>query len=225
FAPVIASFEKIESQEIATATILTSIFAADILVLLHTLHYQNGFLLNIRKSRLLYLNSGDLLLDIIATIPFDIIFTHWEFSETLILIRLLRFPHLTRILSKNPIYASMSKKIQSTLKITHFSSPSWEGLEYVLEKSTGGQYTWAIFAAIGNTFPVTGFRPTEAFEQWATIAAVMIGAILYASLVGTISSFSFGLDSSGRLYKQKMDEVNEYMAYKNLDDGLKAKVR
>lgn len=63
------------------------------------------------------------------------------------------------------------------------------------------------------------------YEQWSTIVTCLIGALLYASLVGTISSFSFGLDSSGRMYKQKMDEVNEYMSYKHLGPILKNKVR
>lgn len=110
-------------------------------------------------------------------------------------------------------------------KLEHFSTKSWHDLHHVVEKDLSGQYTWSIFSAISNTFPVTGYRPTEPVEQWVTIIAVLLGALLYAALVGTISSFSFGLDSSGRLYKQKMDEVNEYMMYKKLSNDLKEKVR
>ncbi|KAI8587039.1 cyclic nucleotide-binding-like protein [Geranomyces variabilis] len=104
---------------------------------------------------------------------------------------------------------------------------SWQSvdLQAVLQRSPGSQYTYAFFQAIGNTFPITGFRPVTAYEQWCAIISCLIGALLYASLVGTISSFSFGLDSSGRLYKEKMDEVNEYMLYKNLNTQLKTKVR
>ncbi|KAI8917527.1 hypothetical protein DFJ77DRAFT_456739 [Powellomyces hirtus] len=104
---------------------------------------------------------------------------------------------------------------------------SWQSpeLQEMQHKSMGIQYTWAFFSAIANTFPITGFRPVTAYEQWCTIISCLMGALLYASLVGTISSFSFGLDSSGRLYKEKMDEVNEYMHYKNLSQELKNKVR
>lgn len=91
--------------------------------------------------------------------------------------------------------------------------------------SLGEQYSWAVFSAIGNTFPVTGYRPEDPFEQWITVLLVLVGATLYAILVGTISSFTFGLDTSGRLYKQKMDEVNEYMHYKKLSPEIKERVR
>ncbi|KAJ3071193.1 hypothetical protein HDU98_005675 [Podochytrium sp. JEL0797] len=36
---------------------------------------------------------------------------------------------------------------------------------------------------------------------------------------------NFGLDSSGRKYKEKLDEVNEYMTYRKLTEGMKDKVR
>ncbi|KAJ3019498.1 anaphase-promoting complex subunit Hcn1 [Thoreauomyces humboldtii] len=110
-------------------------------------------------------------------------------------------------------------------ELTDFASWETTELETVRTKSPGNQYTWAVFSAIGNTFPITGFRPVTPYEQWVAIISCLIGALLYASLVGTISSFSFGLDSSGRLYKQKMDEVNEYMHYKNLSLELKLKVQ
>ncbi|KAJ3228234.1 Potassium voltage-gated channel sub H member 7 [Clydaea vesicula] len=115
----------------------------------------------------------------------------------------------------------MSSKMQS------FQTQSWKLLEKegILAKSVGAQYTWSVFAAISNTFPVTGYRPTDSYEQWVTIVLVLIGATLYATLVGTISSFSFGLDSSGRLYKEKMDEVNEYLNYKKLSPNIKNRVK
>ncbi|KAJ3396966.1 hypothetical protein HDU92_001257 [Lobulomyces angularis] len=112
-------------------------------------------------------------------------------------------------------------------RMQSFQTQSWKLLEKegILAKSVGAQYTWSVFAAISNTFPVTGYRPTDSYEQWVTIVLVLIGATLYATLVGTISSFSFGLDSSGRLYKEKMDEVNEYLNYKKLSPNIKNRVK
>ncbi|TPX36502.1 hypothetical protein SmJEL517_g01330 [Synchytrium microbalum] len=111
-------------------------------------------------------------------------------------------------------------------KITYYRAESWLPLqETVLSQSILTKYTWSLFQALSNTFPVTGYKPSDVLEQWFTGLAVLIGALLYAALVGVISSFSFGMDSSGRLYKQKMDEVNEYMTYKRLTEHLKTKVR
>ena len=113
-------------------------------------------------------------------------------------------------------------------KMIEFSSTSWISLNNstdILSKSLSDQYSWAFFAAIGNTFPVTGYRPSSVVEKWITIFLILIGATLYAVLVGTISSFSFGLDSSGRLYNEKIEEVQEYLNFKQLDDKIKTRVK
>ncbi|KAJ3108527.1 hypothetical protein HDU97_000809 [Phlyctochytrium planicorne] len=110
-------------------------------------------------------------------------------------------------------------------KITGFSGDSWKKVEYLFDETVKSQYIWSLFVATANTFPVTGFQPSDATEQVVSIVLAILGAVLYAALVGTISSFSFGLDSSGRKYKEKIDEVNEYMTYRNLSDSIKKKVR
>jgi hyperpolarization activated cyclic nucleotide-gated potassium channel 2 len=43
--------------------------------------------------------------------------------------------------------------------------------------------------------------------------------------VGTIASIAMGLDIPARLFRQKMDEVNEYMSWKNLPQITRHKVR
>ncbi|KAJ3130618.1 Potassium voltage-gated channel sub H member 7 [Physocladia obscura] len=75
---------------------------------------------------------------------------------------------------------------------------------------------------IKNSFSFC-LRPSDPLEQGFAIVAALVGAILYAILVGTISSFSFGLDSSGRRFKEKIDEVQEYMTYRKLSEPVKSK--
>ena len=109
--------------------------------------------------------------------------------------------------------------------------------------SPGAQYSFALFIAVGNTF-FMGYRPNTSIEQWVVIFFIILGASLvscgvlikicnnililfgikYASIVGAISSYTTSLDNSGRLYKQKMDELNDYMRWKNLDPPIKKKV-
>ncbi|KAJ3114433.1 hypothetical protein HDU96_002103 [Phlyctochytrium bullatum] len=110
-------------------------------------------------------------------------------------------------------------------KVTGFPGESWRKVQYLFNETVSHQYIWSLFVATANTFPVTGFQPTDPYEQVIGIILALVGAVLYACLVGTISSFSFGLDSSGRKYREKIDEVNEYMTYRNLSDGIKKKVR
>ncbi|KAJ3101509.1 Potassium voltage-gated channel sub H member 7 [Phlyctochytrium planicorne] len=49
----------------------------------------------------------------------------------------------------------------------------------------------------------------------------IVGAMIYALLVGTISGFSLGLDSGGRKYREKLDEVNEFMEASHFPTYLK----
>ncbi|ORY50735.1 hypothetical protein BCR33DRAFT_493388 [Rhizoclosmatium globosum] len=52
----------------------------------------------------------------------------------------------------------------------------------------------------------------------------MTGAGLYAAIVGAVSSLAMGLDASGRLYKQKLDELHEYMRWKDLAPPTRRKI-
>ncbi|KAJ3209892.1 hypothetical protein HDU67_005835 [Dinochytrium kinnereticum] len=110
-------------------------------------------------------------------------------------------------------------------KITKYSPESWNGLKYLLDQPLYSQYTWAFFNSVANTFPVTGYKPSDTLEQAATIVAVLSGAMLYAALVGTISTFSLGLDTSGRKFKEKLDEVNEFMEERKLSSDVRRRVR
>ncbi|KAJ3194888.1 hypothetical protein HK101_001659 [Irineochytrium annulatum] len=130
-------------------------------------------------------------------------------------------------------------------KISDHSAESWQPVLYVLQESPLAQYVWALFNryatvfyskesvivftcktfSVSNTFPVTGYKASDTIEQALSIGAVFAGAVLYAGLVGTISSFSLGLDASGRKFKEKLDEVNEFMEEKQLPLDVRRKVR
>ncbi|KAJ3100743.1 Potassium voltage-gated channel sub H member 7 [Phlyctochytrium planicorne] len=101
----------------------------------------------------------------------------------------------------------------------------WHGLLPLLGEPLYAQYTWSFFNSVANTFPITGYKPSDTVEQAATIVAVLMGAMLYAALVGTISTFSLGLDTSGRKFKEKLDEVNEFMEERKLSSDVRGRVR
>ncbi|KAI8803418.1 hypothetical protein BJ742DRAFT_499151 [Cladochytrium replicatum] len=88
----------------------------------------------------------------------------------------------------------------------------------------GEQYTMGMLIAWGNTFPL-GTKPSSLIEMWAYMIFVFTGASLYAAIFGFMSAFSFGFDASGRLFKQKLDEVTEYMTVKQVPQDLRKKIR
>ncbi|KAJ3129810.1 hypothetical protein HK100_008397, partial [Physocladia obscura] len=78
-------------------------------------------------------------------------------------------------------------------------------------------------ASTANMFP-TGYQPENPREQVIVVTFAIMGAVLYACIVGSISSIAMGYDASGRMFKQKVDELKEYMSWRQLDATTQRKV-
>ncbi|KAI9335327.1 cyclic nucleotide-binding-like protein [Obelidium mucronatum] len=189
-------------------------------------------------------------LDLITAIPFELIIPLGD-NNPLWAIKLLRMYKFPRILYVSPIYNLMLKKIQRALGIGHavvlilpltivfcyflhiqscvlflsgrISNFVNEEIQKVQHAPAINQYTWALFAAVGNVFQV-GFKPSDLLEQWVVLVFIIIGAGMYASIVGAISSLAMSFDVSGSLYRQKLDELREYMNWKDLGQSTRQKV-
>ncbi|KAJ3099912.1 anaphase-promoting complex subunit Hcn1, partial [Physocladia obscura] len=180
-------------------------------------------------------------IDFITSFPFELL--PIPDAHYLSTIRMLRLYKLPRILTTSSRYTKIQKKLQAMLGIGDSACSlflaarlyKFDNVETV-QLSSGSlftQYTWGLFTnkvyikktlqAVGNTFPMT-YKPVEPVEQWIILIYIICGAALYASIVGAISSFAMGLDASGRLYKQKLDELKEYMRWKNLTPVTRRKM-
>ncbi|KAI8843362.1 hypothetical protein BJ741DRAFT_574210 [Chytriomyces cf. hyalinus JEL632] len=232
---------------------LSALFFLDTLFTLLTKYNHPKLLLKTNAPTLFewqkhYLMTA-LPLDILTIIPFELLPS--DAADYLWLIRCIRIYKLPHVISTSPLFHKLRKRLEGMLGIgesfsnifplTFFlcaflhveacalfyvgrmSSFSNSVIALVQYQNLQTQYIWALFSAIGNTFPLS-FRPNTPQEQIVMLCFSMIGAALYASIVGTISSFSIGLDVSGRLYKQKIDELKEYMRWKGLDPVTRRKV-
>ncbi|KAI9310548.1 cyclic nucleotide-binding-like protein [Obelidium mucronatum] len=85
------------------------------------------------------------------------------------------------------------------------------------------RYIWMLSQSMGNTFPMT-FKPQTIAEQVTTLLFIVTGAILYATFVGLISSAAISFDASGKLYRQKIDELTDYLTWKNIDAQTQRKL-
>jgi hypothetical protein len=43
-------------------------------------------------------------------------------------------------------------------KVTDYSASSWHDVEDIIQAPTAEKYIWALFSAVSNTFPVTGYK-------------------------------------------------------------------
>ncbi|KAI9336131.1 cyclic nucleotide-binding-like protein [Obelidium mucronatum] len=85
------------------------------------------------------------------------------------------------------------------------------------------RHIWMISQAIGNILQLT-FKPETNSEQIITFVFIAFGAILYATIVGLISSAAISFDAPGKLYRQRIDELKEYLTWKEIDKSTKKKL-
>ncbi|KAJ3075772.1 anaphase-promoting complex subunit Hcn1 [Podochytrium sp. JEL0797] len=197
-----------------------------------------------------YLTHPTFYFDLMAIPPFELL--PFPNAKYLWVLRLLKLHKLPTILSTSPFFKQLQKDIAKLLRtgnssislvfplllvfctfqhlqacilflgarLFNFNNPESQQYESV---GLWDQYTWSIFVSVANQFPV-GYKPAEPAEQWSVIIFAIIGAGLYASIVGMVSSVAMGLDASGRLYREKLDEMHEYMRYKDLDASTRRKI-
>ena len=55
------------------------------------------------------------------------------------------------------------------------------------------------------------FPPNNITELWVTLCSMTIGATFYAVFIGIMSTLIMSIDSSGRLYKEKVEYIILYM--------------
>lgn len=62
-------------------------------------------------------------------------------------------------------------------------------------------------------------------ESWIELFGYYVGAIFYSLLISNISSILLSMNIAGRVYQEKIQQVNEYMRSKKLPPDLRDKVR
>ncbi|KAJ3223954.1 hypothetical protein HDU81_008822 [Chytriomyces hyalinus] len=235
------------------SVILSIAFTADIIIEFITFRKTHPSITALESPSLrdwqIYYLKHEFILDLLSAFPFEML--PIPDAEYLWAIRILRLHKLPRILAASPKFAAIRKYLETVLgigktfsgifslgfclavflhwqacllflagRLTDFSNSA---IQFVQDKNLVDQYIWALFTATGNTFPVL-YRPNTIIEQTMMIIFLITGAALYASIVGMLSAFAMGFDASGRLYKQKMDELKEYFRWKDLDDVTQRKI-
>eukprot|EP00090_Calanus_glacialis_P035889 TRINITY_DN61207_c0_g1_i1.p1 TRINITY_DN61207_c0_g1~~TRINITY_DN61207_c0_g1_i1.p1 ORF type:complete len:556 (+),score=159.93 TRINITY_DN61207_c0_g1_i1:195-1670(+) len=68
------------------------------------------------------------------------------------------------------------------------------------------------------------FPPQNMTDLWLTMFSMMAGATCYAMILGHATSIIQSLDSSRRQYREKVKQVEEYMAYRKLPRDTRHKI-
>ncbi|CAG2100345.1 unnamed protein product [Medioppia subpectinata] len=68
------------------------------------------------------------------------------------------------------------------------------------------------------------FPPQSLTDMWLTLLSMISGATCYALFLGHTTNLIQSLDSSRRQYREKLKQVEEYMAYRKLPRDLRVRI-
>ncbi|KAJ3029453.1 UNVERIFIED_CONTAM: Potassium voltage-gated channel sub H member 7, partial [Siphonaria sp. JEL0065] len=61
-------------------------------------------------------------------------------------------------------------------------------------------------------------------EQIASVVFIILGAVLYAIFIGSVSSAAMSVNPAGRLYTEKIEELKDYIKWKDLNPETQRKL-
>lgn len=68
------------------------------------------------------------------------------------------------------------------------------------------------------------FPPQSLTDMWLTMLSMISGATCYALFLGHATNLIQSLDSSRRQYREKVKQVEEYMAYRKLPRDMRQRI-
>ncbi|XP_047736533.1 potassium/sodium hyperpolarization-activated cyclic nucleotide-gated channel 3-like [Hyalella azteca] len=173
-------------------------------------------------------------------------------AKLLSLVRLLRLSRLVRYVSQwEEVYVSSFLNMASVfmrifnlismmLLIGHWSGclqflvpmlqgfppKSWVAINELENAYWLEQYSWAFFKAMSHMLCIGygRFPPHNLTDLWLTMISMVSGATCYAMFIGHATNLIQSLDSSRRQYRERLKQVEEYMAYRKLPRELRSRI-
>ncbi|XP_064624466.1 potassium/sodium hyperpolarization-activated cyclic nucleotide-gated channel 3-like [Lineus longissimus] len=168
-------------------------------------------------------------------------------AKLLSLLRLLRLSRLVRYVGQAEAFFNFAgmfirifNLIGFMLLISHWSGclqflvpmledfppNSWIAINELQNAPWWQQYTWALFKALSHMLCIGygRFPPQSITDVWLTMVSMLIGAICYALFVGHATTLIQSFDTSKRLYRDKIKQVEEYMSYRKFPPDLRQKI-
>ncbi|XP_055937887.1 potassium/sodium hyperpolarization-activated cyclic nucleotide-gated channel 2-like [Argiope bruennichi] len=172
-----------------------------------------------------------------------------RFAKMLSLLRLLRLSRLVRYVSQweevyffnmAGVFMKIFNLICMMLLIGHWSGclqflvpmlqgfppNSWVAINELETAHWFNQYSWALFKAMSHMLCIGygRFPPQSLTDMWLTLLSMISGATCYALFLGHTTNLIQSLDSSRRQYREKLKQVEEYMAYRKLHRDLRTRI-
>ncbi|MCX7633175.1 MAG: ion transporter [Turneriella sp.] len=204
-----------------------------------------------REIALRYLRSW-FVVDLIAALPFDLIFTEGWLSELsnaarslrlfspryiriLMMLRLLRLDHIIPFLRRakkrelfNPAIARLLFTIFLVLVIAHWISCGWLALGRIDDKADYyTNYLKALYWTI-TTITTIGYgdiTPNNNIQTVYTLFVELLGAGMYGYIIGNLASLLANSDLARTQFRAKLEKLQTFMDYRDIPQELQENVR
>jgi len=225
--------------------IIAATFLADIIFQIFSGRMTSGkvemsFKLNLRR----YLR-GKFIVDVIAVIPFGFIFFNilepnshlFTLVHLLSLIKMVRIINLTKTIHwlhklqmLSPSVLRLVYFLISLLLLSHWVTCGWiliGGVDFNLRNTL--KYIQAFYWCI-TTLTTVGFGDMtpdhkNILQLIYTMTIMLLGVGVYGYVIGNVSTLLANIDISKAKHQEKMEELNAFMKYREIPEGLQNKVR
>ncbi|EDO34316.1 predicted protein, partial [Nematostella vectensis] len=167
-----------------------------------------------------------------------------RFAKLLGLLKLLRLSRLVRYVQQYEEILNVTRSVirfinlvSIILLIAHwngclqflvpylqdFPETSWVSIHNLMDNDWWEQYCWSLFKAMSHMLCIGYGRypPQNIAEVWVTTFSMLTGATFYAMFIAYCINFIQQLDSPGRNYREKIQQIEEYMSYRRLPVELR----
>jgi CRP-like cAMP-binding protein len=162
--------------------------------------------------------------------------------------RLLRIVRLYVIIHRwqaqnwiNPGYLRIIKSLTTILIFLHciaclwfmtalvsgFPEDCWAVKEGIANATPSAQYVRSLYWTI-TTMTTVGYgdiTPSTTIEYWVSIVVMLMGASMYAFIIGTVASLFSNLDSAKVSYWNRIEAVTQYLRSRQVPHDLNVRVR
>ncbi|HRP67972.1 MAG TPA: ion transporter [Turneriella sp.] len=228
------------------------LFGSDIILTFFTTITVDGQEITSKRTiALKYLRSW-FIVDLLAAVPFDLIFTQGWPSEAsnmarslrlfspryiniLLQVRMLRLYHIFPFLEKttkkelfNPSIVRLIFTVFIVLIVAHWISCGWLALGKVdATLDTFTNYIKALYWTM-TTITTTGYGdivPTTNAQSAYTIFVQLLGAGMYGYIIGNLASMLANSDLARTQFRAKMEKIQTFMEYREVPDELQESIR
>ena len=216
---------------------LTAVFALDMIVNFFAPVMVDGHLVTDRKTIASRYLKGWFVLDVIATVPWELFFG--SAFGGLRLLRLLRLAHIAtfmkRVANANVINASVLRMAFLAFWITIFAhwvacgwivlgagniGPEWRSDHALL-------YIRSLYWAV-TTIATIGYgdiTPQRPVETVYTIFVEILGAGIYGYVIAIFASLIAKLDVARNNFTEHLEKINTFMRLRKIPPDLQARIR